>query len=139
MSSSSSPTLDEAIEKITKNVQEDRVEQLENQGTTEGVREKAKEMEGDAEGASVFLTNKGAKIFKKTPTKKGFIGERGFKEMVPPLKEEIERRGWEMLCKHLEPGRRTLVKELYANLGDKKKLTYYVRGRWVPFRERVLS
>ena len=129
MSSPSSPTLDEAIEKSTENVQGDKVEQLENQETTEGVREKTKEMEGDAEGASVFLIEKGAKIFKKTLTKKGFISERGFKEMVQPLKKEIERRGWVMLCKHLEPGRRTLVKELYANLGDKKKLTYYVRGR----------
>ena len=44
-----------------------------------------------------------------------------------------------MLCKHLELGRRTIVKEFYANLGDKKNLTCYVRGRWVPFRERALS
>ena len=39
-----------------------------------------------------------------------------------------------MICKHLEPGRRTLV-----NLGDRKNLTCYVRGRWVPFGERTLS
>ena len=83
-------------------------------------------MEGDSGGARVFLTDKGEEIFKKTLTKKGFIGDRGFKELMPPFKEKIERRGLEMLCKHLEPGRRTIVKEFYANLGDKKNLTCYV-------------
>ena len=50
-------------------------------------------------------------------------------EMVSPLKEEIKRRGWEFIYKHREPDRRTLVKDFYANLGDRKNLTYYVRGR----------
>ena len=59
--------------------------------------------------------------------------------MVLPFKEEIERRGWEILYKHLKPGRRTLIKVFYANLGDKKNLTGYVRGRCVPFGERALS
>ena len=44
-----------------------------------------------------------------------------------------------MLCKHMETGRRTLVKEFYENLGDKKNLTCYVRERWVPFGERTRS
>ena len=47
-------------------------------------------MEGDVGGVRVFLTDKGAEIFKKTLTKKGFIGERGFKETLTPFKEEIE-------------------------------------------------
>ena len=55
-------------------------------------------MEGKAGGARVFLSNKGAETFKKTLAKKGFIKERGFKELVIPFKEEIERRGWEMIC-----------------------------------------
>ena len=131
MSSSSSPTLDEVIEEIMENVQEKRVEQRENQETThvEEVREEVEEMEGDAGETRMFLTDKGVEIFKKTLTKKGFIGKRGFKELVPPFKEEIERRGWEMLYKHLEPDKRTLVKEFYANLGDRKNLTYYVKGK----------
>ena len=61
-------------------------------------------MEGDSGGARVFLTYRGAEIFKKTLSKEGFINERGFKELVPPFKEENERRSWEMLCKHLELG-----------------------------------
>ena len=122
-------------------VQGERDEKPKNQETTSvnDVREEVEEVEGDLGGVRVFLTDKGAEIFKKTLAKEGFIGGRGFKEFVPPFKEEIERRGWEMLYKHLEPRRRTLVKEFYENLVDKKNLTCYVRGRWVPFGERALS
>ena len=44
-----------------------------------------------------------------------------------------------MLCKHPEPCSRTRVKKFYANLGDRKNLTCYVWGKWVPFREKALS
>ena len=65
--------------------------------------------------------------------------ERGFKELVSPFKEEIERRGWEKLSQHREPGVRALVKEFYANLGEQKNLMCYVRGRWIPLGERAIS
>ena len=39
----------------------------------------------------------------------------------------------------MEPGKRVLVKEFYANLGKRKDLACYVRGRWIPFREIVIS
>ena len=39
----------------------------------------------------------------------------------------------------MEPGRRALVKEFYANLCEMKDLTCYVRGRWIPFGERAIS
>ena len=35
----------------------------------------------------------------------------------------------------MEPGRRALVKEYYANLGERKDLTCYVKGRWIPLRK----
>ena len=44
-----------------------------------------------------------------------------------------------MICKHLELSIRTLVKEFYVNLGERKNLTCYFKGRWVPFGERALS
>ena len=34
---------------------------------------------------------------------------------------------------------RAFVKEFYANLGDHKNLTCYVRGRWIPFGEKAIS
>ena len=32
-----------------------------------------------------------------------------------------------------------MVKEFYANLGERRNLTCYVNRRWVPFGERVIS
>ena len=82
----------------------ERAEQPKNQETTpiNEVRKEVEEVEGDSGGAKVFLADKGAEIFKKTLAKKGFIGERGFKELVPPFKEEIKKRGWDVLCKHMD-------------------------------------
>ena len=44
-----------------------------------------------------------------------------------------------MLSKQVELGKRALIKEFYANLGEKRNLTCYVKGRWVPFGERDIS
>ena len=87
----------------------------------EEVREEIEEVEVKAREARVFLSNKGVEAFKKSLTKKGFVEERGFRELVTPFKEEVERRGWGVVCKPLEPGTRALVKEFYGNLGERKK------------------
>ena len=105
----------------------------------EEMREETKEVEGESGGLRVFLSDKGEKVLRKAISKKFYIEERGFKELVPPSKEEVERRGWDMICQHLEPSRRAIVKEFYANLGEMKNLTCNVRGRWVPFGEKALS
>ena len=86
--------------------------------------------------ARAFYSNKGAEKFQKYLAKKGFVEERGFKQLVLPFKEEIKRRGWEKVSQHRDPRVRDLVKEFYANLGEQKNLTYYVRGRWIPFYEK---
>ena len=64
--------------------------------------------------------------------------ERGFKNLVSPFKEEVERRGWEIVSQHMEPGRRAIIKEFYANQGEREDLICYVRGRWIPFGERII-
>ena len=43
------------------------------------------------------------------------------------------------MSQHMKPGRRALVKEFLANLGERRDLTCYVRGRWIPFGERAIS
>ena len=97
-------------------------------------------MDVESGEARVFFTNKAVKAFKKILVKKGFIEEMGLKELVPSFKEEVERRGWEAnICKHLELGIKALVKEFYANLEERRNLTCYVKGRWVPFGERAIS
>ena len=39
----------------------------------------------------------------------------------------------------MEPEKRAVVKEFYVNLGEKKDLMCYVRGKWIPFRKRAIS
>ena len=99
--------------------------------------EKNIEVEVEAGDSRVFYIEKGLEAFEKSLAKKGFVGERGFRGIMLPFKEEFE--SWEKVCKQLEPGRRALVKEFYANLGDRKNLTCYITGRWVPFGERAIS
>ena len=109
-----------------------RHQQPDNQETTpEEIREETieEEVEVKAGEARAFYFDKGAKTFQKYLAKKGFIEERKLREIVPPFKEEIKRRGWEAMCKNLELGRRAMAKEFYANLGDRKNLTSYVRWR----------
>ena len=104
MSILSSPTLNELIENIVEDVLGKRVEQIENQEIVpvEEVREEIEEVEVEVGEARVFLSDKGEEAFKKSLAKKGFIEKRGFKGLVTPFKEEVERRGWGAMCKHLE-------------------------------------
>ena len=77
--------------------------------------------------ARAFYSHKGAEVFQKHLAKKSFVEERGFKELVSPFKEDIERRGWERLRQHRASRVRDLVKEFYANLGEQRNLTCYVK------------
>ena len=54
--------------------------------------------------------------------KKGFIGERGFKEIIRPFKEVIEKRNWTSIYTHTPVGLVALLREFYANLRDRKQL-----------------
>ena len=71
--------------------------------------------------------------------KKEFIGERGFKRFISPFKEIIKKRGWKFVCQHLSSGFAALVREFYANLGDRKETQCYVRGKWVSFHRKDIN
>ena len=71
--------------------------------------------------------------------KKGFNGEMGFKEIIPPFKEVNEKKGWTPICEHLTTGRATIVREFYANLRDRKESQCYVRGKWVLFDRHTIN
>ena len=71
--------------------------------------------------------------------RKDLLVRGGSKSWCCPLRERLREEAWDVLYKHMEPGRGTHVIELYTNLKDRKNLTCYVRGRWVPFGERAIS
>ena len=47
-----------------------------------------------------FVSEEAYSIWKKHYAGKGFIGERGFSQLISPFKELIEQRGWGKFCKH---------------------------------------
>ena len=139
----SSPNLDEVIRGVLEEILQERVDEVGREMAREENQENALEVvpedievvveEGEAR------SHKGAEVFQKHLAKKIFVEERGFKELMEPFKEEIERRGWERLSHHWEPRVRALVKEFYTNLGEQRNMTGYVRGRWILFGERAIS
>ena len=69
---------------------------------------------------------------------RGFIVERGFKKVISLFVEMLEKRGWQSLGEHKEPGYAFLVKEFFANMVEKEGKIVYVRGHWVEFsREEI--
>ena len=43
---------------------------------------------------------------------RGFIVERGFKKLISLFSKMLEKRGWQSLGEHKEPGCAALVKEI---------------------------
>ena len=55
------------------------------------------EVEAEAGDAILLYSDMGVDTFHKHLMKKGFIEERGFRELVDPFNNEVESRGWEMV------------------------------------------
>ena len=119
MSNPISSTLDEVIGNVVEEVLRETAEERNQETALEVVPEEIEVVVEEGE-ARAFYSNKGEEAFKKHLAKKGHVEERGFKKLVSPFKKKVERRGWETLSQHMEPGRRALVKEFYANLGERK-------------------
>ena len=69
---------------------------------------------------------------------RGFIIERGFKKLISHFVEMLEKRGWQLLGEHREPGYVSLVKEFFMNMVEKEGKRVYVRGHLVEFsREEI--
>ena len=86
-----------------------------------------------------FLSNIGFELMEKKPLKTGFIGERGFKEIIPPFKEIIEKINWIAICEHLPLVHAAIVREFYVNFVDRKETTCYVRGKWISFHRQNIN
>ena len=67
------------------------------------------------------------------------MGERGFRKLISPFSEVIEKRGWGFFYEHKAPGFSALAREFYANMVGMKEDSVYVRGVWVPFGHRRIN
>ena len=68
-------------------------EQPEVQPITKQRRKKGKEKQQEGE-EDEFVSEEAFSIWKKHYAGKGFVGERGFSQLISPFKELIEQRGW---------------------------------------------
>ena len=101
-------------------------------GTNEARAEKRKDIARD------FVSEKATALMEGSLMKRGFIVERGFKKAISPFVEVLEKRGWQSLGEHIEPGWASLVKEFFANMVEKEGKRVYVREHWVEFsREEI--
>ena len=74
-------------------------EQPEVQPFARQQRKKGKEKRHEEE-EDEFVLEEAFSIWKKHYVGKGFVGERGFSQLISPFKELIEQRGWGKFCKH---------------------------------------
>ena len=106
-------------------------EQLEVQPVARQQRKKGKEKQQEEE-YDEFVSEEAFSIWKKHYAGKGFVGERGFSQLISPFKELIEQRGWGRFCKHKKSGYAAVVREFYSNLVGRNENSVFVRGVWVP-------
>ena len=86
-----------------------------------------------------FVSEEAQSLWTKHYVGKGFIGERGFSQLISPFKELIEQRGWEKFCKHYKTGYAAIVREFYSNLVGRKENSVFVRGVWVPYGAKTIN
>ena len=86
-----------------------------------------------------FASEEAYSIWKKHYAGKGFIGERGFGQLISPFKELIEQRGWEKFCEHRKTWYAAVVREFYSNLVGRKENSVFVRGVWVPYGAETIN
>ena len=75
-----------------------------------------------------FISEKVATLMEGSLKDRGFIAERGFKKVISHFAEMLEKRGWQLLGEHREPGYASLVKEFFTNVVEKDEKRVYVRG-----------
>ena len=102
-------------------------EQPEVQAVTKQQGRKGKERQPEEE-EDEFVSEEAFFNWKKNYAGKGFVGERGFNQLISPFNKLIEQRGWEKFCKHQRSGYAAVVREFYSNLVRRNENSVFVRS-----------
>ena len=138
------PNLNEIMEEYTQTEGETHLEPImENRPSeqpevppiTKQQKRKGKERQQEEE-EDEFVSKEAFSNWKKYYVGKGFVGERGFSQLISPFKELIEQRGWGKFCKHQRSGYAAVVREFYSNLVEN---SVFVRGVWVPYGAETIN
>ena len=112
--------------------------QQKKKGKERQQKKKGKERQQEEE-EDEFISDEAFSIWKKHYAGKGFVGERGFSQLISLFKELIEQRGWGKFYKHQKSGYAAVVKEFYSNLVGRKENSVFVRGVWVPYGAETIN
>ena len=127
---------EQGFEAITRQVEERDDDNEENHQTMDEPR-KIKRGADEARARNL-ISEKATALMEGSLMNRGFIVERGFKNIISPFAEVLENSEWQLLAEHKESGCASLVKEFYANMVEKEGKIVYVRGQWVEFsRENI--
>ena len=102
-------------------------EQPKVQPVTKQRRRKGKERQQEEEEGE-FVSEEAFSNWKNNYAGKGFLGERGFSQLISPFKELIEQRGLGKFCKHKKFGYAAVVREFYTNLVGRKETSVFLEG-----------
>ena len=103
-------------------------EQQEVQSVVRQHKRKGKERRHEQEEEDEFVSEEAHSLWTKHYAGKGFIGERGFSQLISPFKELIEQRGWEKFCKHYKTGYEQLSENFTPTLLEEKKTLFSSEG-----------
>ena len=79
------------------------------------------------ERARNFISEKAAALMEGSLKDRGFIVERGFKQVISPFAKMLEKKEWQSLGEHKEPGYAFLVKEFFVNMVEKELMSEDIR------------
>ena len=94
----------------------------ENHQTVNEPRKRKKEV--NEARARNLISEKAVALMEGSLKNRGFIAEKGFKNIISPFAEVLERREWKLLAEHKESGCASLVKEFYENMVERKEKEY---------------
>ena len=143
------PNLNEVVEAYTlieeETVQETQSgemqaeERSKDRGEFEPLDGESRKRKRGAKKVRSFISDKAATLIEKNHKDRGFIIERGFRKLILSFVEMLEKRGWQSLGEHKEPGCDALVKEFFANMVEEEGKKVYVKGQWIDLSKEKIN
>ena len=114
-------------------------ERTEDRGEPGQLGQESRKRKRGAEKVRSLISEKAAALMEKSLKDMGFIVERGFRKLTSSFVEMLEKRGWQSLGEHKEPGCAALVKEFFANMVEEEGKKVYVKGQWIDFSKEKIN
>ena len=125
---------EQGFEATTRQVEERDGDNEENHQTVDEPRKRKRGADeaGEEQRENIvenFISESAMALMEGSLKNGGFITERGFKNIISPFSEMVEKKEWQSLVEHKEPGCASLVREFFANMVERKGKRVYVRGQ----------